>query len=166
MHHEQKKKLDRIDIRIINILKKEGRINITDLAREINLTPTPCNERVKRLEQEGIIDHFSVVLDPARLGLTICVWIMIRLDQSSMAVFSEFGQTVKDFDEIEECFLMTGDFDVMMKVRVKDMEAYQHFMRTKLPNLPGIIQTKSQVVIEEVKKSTGPNISETYLRTQ
>lgn len=158
MNNDGKRKLDRADIRILEVLQKQGRIPVTELSKQVNLTATPCSERLKRLEEEGYIDGYSARLNASKLGLTMSVWIMIQLDHTSMSVFAEFGEVVQDYGEIEECFLMTGEFDVMIKVRVKDMEGYHHFMRSRMPNLPGIVQTKSHVVIEDVKTSLGPSI--------
>ena len=149
------RQLDRIDKQILAILQKQGRLSVTELAAQVNLTATPCAERIKRLEADGFIDGYSARVNPQKLGMTMLVYMLIRLEQSTAGVFNQFAQSAELMDEIEECSLVTGDFDVLLKIRVKDMEAYRDFMNTHLHKLPGITQTKSQVVIEQVKNRVG-----------
>ncbi|CAH0537795.1 Lrp/AsnC family transcriptional regulator [Vibrio marisflavi] len=149
--------LDRIDREILRALQLKGRLSVVELAKQVNLTNSPCADRVKRLEKEGIIKGYHAELDPEKLGLDVQVFIHIRLDQSSFSVFEKFASAVDLMPEIEECYSLSGDFDTMIKIRVKDMKAYRTFMSSKLGTLPGVIQTRSEVVIEEHKKSFGIN---------
>ncbi|MCC4235912.1 Lrp/AsnC family transcriptional regulator [Vibrio anguillarum] len=149
--------LDRIDQKILRILHSKGRLPVVELAKLVNLTTSPCSDRVKRLEKEGYIKGYHAELCPEKLGLDVQVFIHIRLDQTSFSIFERFSQAVADIPEIEACYSLSGDFDTMIKVRVKDMKAYQSFMSGKLGTLPGVIQTRSEFVIEEHKASFGIN---------
>lgn len=149
--------LDRIDLEILRVLNAKGRISMVELAKVVNLTTSPCTDRVKRLEKEGMIKGYHAEICPEKLGLDVQVFIHIRLDQSSFSIFDKFAKAVDLIPEIEECYSLSGDFDTMIKVRVKSMRAYQRFMSSKLGSLPGVIQTRSEFVIEEHKTSFGLN---------
>ncbi|WP_375748902.1 Lrp/AsnC family transcriptional regulator [Vibrio sp. HN007] len=149
--------LDRTDLEILRVLHSKGRISMVELAKQVHLTTSPCSDRVKRLEKEGYIKGYHAELNAEKLGLDVQVFIHIRLDQSSFSIFDKFAKEVDLMPEIEECYSLSGDFDAMIKVRVKDMKAYQSFMSTKLGSLPGVIQTRSEVVIQEHKISFGIN---------
>ncbi|MBW3695312.1 winged helix-turn-helix transcriptional regulator [Vibrio sp. T187] len=149
--------LDRIDKEILTILHAKGRLPVVELAKQVNLTTSPCSDRLKRLEKEGYIKGYHAELNAEKLGLDVQVFIHIRLDQSSFSIFDKFAKAVDLMPEIEECYSLSGDFDTMIKVRVKDMKSYQEFMSSKLGTLPGVIQTRSEVVIEEHKSGFGVN---------
>ncbi|BBM67429.1 AsnC family transcriptional regulator [Vibrio alfacsensis] len=149
--------LDRIDLQILRILHSKGRLPIVELAKQVNLTTSPCSERVKRLEREGYINGYHAEINAEKLGLDVQVFIHIRLDQTSFSIFEKFAQAVELLPEVEECYSLSGDFDTMIKVRVKNMKAYQEFMSSKMGTLPGVIQTRSEVVIEEHKTGYGVN---------
>ncbi|MDD1781829.1 winged helix-turn-helix transcriptional regulator [Enterovibrio sp. ZSDZ35] len=149
--------LDRIDIEILRILQENGRLPVVELAKRVNLTTTPCSERVKRLEREGYISGYHAELSAERLGLDVLIFIHVRLDQTNLSIFDKFAKTALLIPEIEECYSLSGDFDAMIKVRVKNIKAYQQFMSTRIVELPGVIQTRSEIVIAEYKRSTGIN---------
>ena len=149
--------LDRTDREILRILIKNGRLSMVELAKQVHLTTSPCSDRVKRLEKEGYIQGYHAEVSTEKLGLDVVVFIHVRLDQSSFSVFDKFSKAINLIPEIEECYSLSGDFDAMIKVRVKDMKAYQLFMSQKLGTLPGVIQTRSEVVIAEHKKCFGIN---------
>lgn len=150
-------KLNKTDIKILEILQKEGRLSVVELAKRVNLTTTPCAERLRRLEKSGVINNYSANINAKAIGLEMSVFIHIRLDQSNMSVFEEFGEAIQAIPDIEECFFLTGSFDALIKIHVADMQSYRQFMRKKLNKIPGIIQTQSEVVIERVKASYGIN---------
>lgn len=147
--------LDRIDREILRILHAHGRLPIVELAKRVNLTTSPCSDRVKRLEKERFITGYHAELNSEKLGFDVQVFIHIRLDQTCFSVFEKFAQAVGELPEVEECYSLSGDFDTMIKVRVKSMKEYQSFMSKKLGSLPGVIQSRSEVVIEEHKASNG-----------
>ncbi|WP_429738977.1 Lrp/AsnC family transcriptional regulator [Enterovibrio makurazakiensis] len=149
--------LDRTDIEILRILQSNGRLPVVELAKRVNLTTTPCSERVKRLEREGYIAGYHADISADKLGLDVIVFIHMRLDQSNLSIFDKFAKSALLIPEIEECYSLSGDFDAMVKVRVKNIKAYQQFMSNRIVQLPGVIQTRSEIVIAEYKRSAGIN---------
>lgn len=151
-------KLDKTDLAILNILQKEGRLPIAELATRIHLTTSPCSDRVKRLEKLGIIESYQACLSVEKLGLPLVIFIHVSLDQSNMSIFTQFAEVANEISEIEECYSVTGDFDVTLKIRVKDIAEFQDFMATKFLELPGIIRSRSEVLIKQFKKAFGVNL--------
>lgn len=147
------KQLDRIDKRILAELQKDGRLANVELANRVGLTPSPCLERVKRLESEGYILGYSATLNPERLGAGLVVFVEIQLQRTSPDVFEEFKEAVKDLDAIQECHLVSGDFDYLLKARVADMREYRRLLGETLLKLPSVSSSKSYVVMEDVKDS-------------
>lgn len=151
-------KLDRIDRNILRELQKNGRISNVELAKVVGLSATPCMERVKRLEKSGVIKSYTALLDPQYLNATLLVYIEIRLKRTTSDVFERFNQEVKQLDEILECHLVSGDFDYLLKTRVSDMSAYRKVLNQTLLALPDIKDSRTYVVMEEVKYLTSINI--------
>jgi len=148
------RKLDHIDVEILSILQADGKTRNVSLAKQVNLSPTPCLERVKALENEGIITGYSANLSASRLGLGLIVFVWILLDRTAEEVFDKFGQAVMDIQEIQECHMVTGGFDYLLKVRVTDMGAYRNFLGHVLSKISGIKETHSYPVMEEIKDTT------------
>lgn len=146
--------LDRTDRRILNTLQKNGRIANVDLARKVNLTPTPCLERVKRLEREGFITRYVALLDPVKANAALCAYIEVQLTSTTTDAISRFNQQMLALDEVLECQMVAGGFDYLIKIRVADMQHYQRFLGEKLSTINGISQTHTYVVIEDVKSRT------------
>jgi len=151
--------LDRTDRRILNTLQHNGRIANVDLAREVNLTPTPCLERVKRLEREGFITDYVALLDPVKANAALCAYIEVQLTSTTTEAISQFNQQMMDLDEVLECQMVAGGFDYLIKIRVADMQHYQRFLGEKLSAIKGISQTHTYVVIEDVKSQTALQIN-------
>ena len=151
--------LDRTDRRILNTLQHNGRIANVDLAREVNLTPTPCLERVKRLEREGFITDYVALLDPVKANAALCAYIEVQLTSTTTEAISQFNQQMMDLDEVLECQMVAGGFDYLIKIRVADMQHYQRFLGEKLSAIKGISQTHTYVVIEDVKSQTALQIA-------
>jgi len=152
--------LDRIDRRILMVLQKHGRIANVELARRVNLTPTPCLERVKRLEKEGFITDYVALIDPARANAALCAYIEVQLTHSTTAAFKRFNQHMLDLPEVLECQMVAGGFDYLIKIRVADMHHYQRFLGEKLASIEGISQTHTYVVIQDVKSNTALKIND------
>ena len=148
------KPLDRIDRQILRVLQKEGRLANVDLARRIHLSPTPCLERVKRLEREGYIQGYAARLDPNKLQAGLVLLVELSLDRTTRDVFERFRQAVLEIPEVMECYLVAGGFDYLLKLRVADMADYRNLLSDKLTSIPGVLQTHTYVVIEEVKDTT------------
>ncbi|WP_238596707.1 leucine-responsive transcriptional regulator Lrp [Psychromonas sp. psych-6C06] len=151
--------LDRIDRHILRALQKEGRISNVALSKKVGLSPTPCLERVKRLEKQGVIKSYTALLDPKHLNASLLVFIELTLKRSSPDVFERFNQAAKELDSILECHLVSGDFDYLLKTRVTDMSAYRKVLSETLIALPDIKSSRTYVVMEEVKDLTAINIA-------
>ena len=151
--------LDRIDRRILNVLQKDGRIANVELARRVNLTPTPCLERVKRLEKDGFIAEYVALIDPVKANAALCAYIEIQLVSSTTAAFKRFNQEMLDLPEVQECQMVAGGFDYLIKIRVADMQHYQRFLGEKLASISDISQTHTYVVIQDVKSETAVYIN-------
>ena len=143
--------LDRIDRQILRRLQAEGRLSISDLANEVHLSVSPCLARVRRLEDRGYITGYFARLDPSRLGLTLLVIVAVQMDRTTPDVFEQFGRSMNSFDEVLECHMVGGGFDYLVKVRVKDMSAFRRFLEDKMGSVPGVKQTHTYFVMEEVK---------------
>ena len=144
--------LSRIDRNLLRLLQKDARISFAELARQVGLTTTPCKERVKRLEREGYIRGYHAELDPAKLGRGLVVFVQITLQRTAGDAFSEFTQAIRDVPEVEECHLVAGNFDYLIKARVKDMSEYREFLGGSLMQLPGVQESTSYPVMEVVEE--------------
>lgn len=143
--------LDRIDRNILRELQKNGRISNVELSQLVGLSPTPCLERVKRLEKQGVIKSYTALIDPEYVDASLLVYIELTLKRSSGDVFERFNEAAKQMDAILECHLVSGDFDYLLKTRVADMSAYRRVLTETLVELPDIKSSKTYVVMEEVK---------------
>lgn len=148
-----KKTLDRLDRRILNVLQKNGRISYVELAEQIGLSATPCMERVKRLEREGYIEGYYAKLNPSLLEHELLVFVEISLEHQSPKTFQAFTDAVKTVPYILECHLVSGDSDYLVKARIKDMSEYRSLLGDMLLILPGVKNSKSYIVMEEVKET-------------
>tara|TARA_B110000503_G_scaffold96659_2_gene145340 strand:- start:4267 stop:4764 length:498 start_codon:yes stop_codon:yes gene_type:complete len=146
-------KLSKIDRNILRILQKDGRISYTDLAREVGLSVTPCIERVKRLERSGYIEGYSARLNPERLNAGLVVFVQIRLNHTSQENFEEFRSSVMQLEDIQSCYLVSGNYDYLLKARVADMTAYRELLGSRILKLPAVQESTSYVVMEELKET-------------
>jgi Lrp/AsnC family leucine-responsive transcriptional regulator len=145
--------MDRLDQKILEILQDDGRISFAGLARRVHLSPTPCVERVRRLERLGFICGYAAHLDPHKLGARLLAFVEIRLDRTTPDVFDRFKQAVAELREVQECHMVAGGFDYLVKLRVADMEAYRRILGERIAALPGVEQTHTYFVMEEVKST-------------
>lgn len=148
------KGLDRIDISILDTLQRDGRIANVDLAKKVNLSASPCIDRVKRLEKEGYIDGFGARLNAARLGFGTAAFIQVTLDRTTSEVFDKFRDAVVQIPQVAECHMVAGGFDYLLKLRLPNMDAYRSIL-SLIVDLPGVAQTHTYVVIEQVKSDSG-----------
>ena len=148
------KVLDRTDRQILNCLQSDGRISNVDLARKVNLTATPCIERVKRLERQGYIRGYTALLNPELVDASLLVFVEIDLSHNSPDAFKRFREEARRLPEIMDCHLVSGNFDYLIKARVRDMKAYRKLLGEKILSLPGVNTSRSYVVMEEVKETT------------
>ncbi|MFO7308581.1 MAG: Lrp/AsnC ligand binding domain-containing protein [Pseudomonadota bacterium] len=143
--------LDRTDKRILTVLQADGRISTVDLAERIGLSPTATSERLKRLTREGYITGYGARLDPRKLGLELLVFVEVSLDKTTPDIFERFAEAVRRAPEVLECHMVAGGFDYLVKTRVADMAAYRRFLGDVLLSLPGVTETRTYAVMEEVK---------------
>lgn len=149
----QSNQLDKIDRNILRLLQQNARMSHTELARKVGLSTTPCKERVRRLERDGVIQRYQAVLNPAALDRGLVVFVQIRLNRTSQDIFEEFTARAVDLPEIQECYLVSGNFDYLLKARVADMNAYRTLLGETLLTLPGVLESTSYVVMEQVSES-------------
>jgi len=147
--------LDRIDKKIMELLQQNGRITNTALAKQINLSPTPCLERVRKLERSGFIKSYRAVLDAQRMNAGFVTFVTVTLDRTTEDVFERFARRVQALPEIAECHMIGGGFDYILKVRTADMAGFREFLGASLTSLPEIAQTHSYFVMETVVEDTG-----------
>jgi Lrp/AsnC family leucine-responsive transcriptional regulator len=147
--------LDKIDRRILNILQTEGRIANIELADRIGLSATAAGERLKRLLKDGYIEGFGARLSPEKLGYGLLVFVEVLLDKTTPDVFDKFAQAVRRAPEVLECHMVAGGFDYLIKTRLPDMTTYRRFLGSVLLSLPGVKETRTYAVMEEVKNN-GP----------
>ena len=150
---QKPKTLDRTDRRILECLQADGRISNVDLAKKVNLTPTPCIERVRRLERHGYITGYTAILDPHMVGAGLLVFIEIDLSHNSPDGFKKFREEAQKLPEVMDCHLVSGNFDYLIKARVSDMKAYRELLGDKILSLPTVKASRSYVVMEEVKET-------------
>jgi Lrp/AsnC family leucine-responsive transcriptional regulator len=145
--------LDAIDRRILRELQADGRITNLKLAEAVHLSPTAVLERVKRLTRDGVIQGYEARLDPALLGAGLMVFIEVLLDRTVPDVMENFRAAVQARPEILECHLVAGGFDYLLKTRVADMAAYRSLLGSSIWSLPGVRETRTYAVMEEVKST-------------
>lgn len=145
--------LDKLDRHILKILQHEGRISMKDLGERVGLSVTPCIERVKRMERDGVISGYYARVDPAALGAKLLVFVEITLNSKSASAFEQFRREVLRIPEVQECHLVSGDFDYLIKARIHEMAEYRKLLGDMLLELPGAAQSKSYVVMEEIKET-------------
>jgi len=146
-------KLDRIDRKLLARLQQDGRVPVSQLAREVNLTVTPTLERVRRLEADGYIEGYFARLSASKLGLGLLAYVEVSLDRTTPDAFERFKQVMLAHDEVMECHMVAGGFDYLLKVRVPDMESYRRFLGDRIASVRGVQQTHTYFVMEEVKST-------------
>lgn len=152
------KLLDKIDRKILAILQVDGRIAMTELAEKVGLSLTPCIERVRRLERDRVILSYHARLNPMELGATLLVFVEISLRDMANGKFEEFRRAVLEVEQVQECHLVSGDFDYLIKARIREMSEYRQLLDVLL-RLPGVVNSKSYVVMEEIKETLALSVN-------
>lgn len=153
MSNSKKRDLDRLDVNILRTLQADGRISYVDLAEKVGLSSTPCIERVKRLEKEGFIEGYYARLNPQLLDYSMLVFVEISLSYQTPDAFQTFNKAVEELPYILECHLVSGDADYLLKARINDMSEYRALLGEMLLTLPGVKNSKSYIVMEEVRET-------------
>ena len=146
--------LDATDLRLIDVLQRDGRITNLDLARACALSPAACHDRVRRLRERGVIRGTVALIDPRALDCDLLIFVEVLLDRTTDDVFRAFADHVRAIPEILECHMVAGGFDYLIKARVSDMAAYRTFLGHILASVPGVRETRTYAVLEQVKETT------------
>lgn len=149
---EKNKALDSFDRNILDILAVDGRISVTDLARKIGLSKSPTQARLKRLEEQRIIQGYSALFDPIQLGRDHVAFVEVKLSDTREAALAAFNASVINVPEIEQCHLIAGDFDYLLKVRTAGMIGYRAVLAEKISTLPHVSNTSTYVAMQAVKE--------------
>lgn len=154
MLNHRKHQLDQTDIRILEELQEDGKISNVELASKVHLSPSPCLARVRDLERSGLISRYVALLDPLKFGLGVSVFINIRLEQQVEKALEKFESAMKEYPEVMECYLMTGDSDYMIRVVVPDVPALERFIVDELSKIRGVANIRSSFALKQVKYKT------------
>jgi Lrp/AsnC family leucine-responsive transcriptional regulator len=143
-------KIDRTDCKILALLQEEARLPNVELAQAVGLSPSPCLRRVRLLEEGGVIRRYVTLLDPARVGLPVSVFVQVTLERQVESALQLFEEAVRQHPEVMECYLMTGDADYLLRVVAPDLESYQRFLLDHLTRIPGVASIKSSFALKQV----------------
>lgn len=146
--------LDHTDIKILNLLQEDGRITIKALAEKLGLSTTPIFERMKRLEKDEVIEKYVALVNQKKIDRKLSVFVSISLKNHTRSYLQKFVEEMNSYNEVQECFHIAGDFDFMLKIVLKDMEAYESFILSKLSVISNIAHVKSSFVLSKNKYST------------
>ena len=147
-------KFDKFDRSILSALQKDGRISNVDLAELVSLSESACLRRVRRLEEKGFIEKYTALLDQRLAGLAGNIFVHIALHREEQSELAAFEAAVQDLPEVMECYLMTGEFDYLLRVIVSDMADFERIHKESLTRLPGVARVNSSVAIRTVRKTT------------
>ena len=147
-------KLDAIDKQLLKLLQQDSRINVKTIASQLNLTKTPIYDRIKRYEREGLIEKQVAVLNTDVINGGMVVFCTVALENQKLKEIEDFSEAIADVPEVIECYLMGGANDFLLKIIVKDLDAYHQFSSGKLAALPNVSQIRSTFVLNAVKRST------------
>ncbi|MGB5559834.1 MAG: Lrp/AsnC ligand binding domain-containing protein [Paracoccaceae bacterium] len=143
--------LDQIDRKILKILSRDGRLPVTELAAQVGLSKTPCQSRLKRLQAQGYIQGFRAVLNPAKLNLDHVAFTEVKLRDTTERALSAFNAAVLKVPEIEQCHMIAGSFDYLLKIRTRDIQAYRQVLGETISALPHVGSTSTHVSMQSVK---------------
>ena len=158
--------MDKTDRRILAILQADGRLSNQEVAQRVNLSPSPCLRRIKRLEEAGVIRQYVALLDPVQIGLGLLAYVNVRLEKhseganaagakrTSVSPHADFALSVEDWPEVVACYAMTGEMDYLLRVHVEDMEHFSRFMMKTLLIHPSVADVKSSFALQRIKDTT------------
>jgi Lrp/AsnC family leucine-responsive transcriptional regulator len=154
MQGDDNRQLDAFDQKILRVLAQDGRVAMTELARQVGLSRTPCQARLDRLIARGVIQGFRAVIDPQALGLDHIAYTEVKLSDTREAALQDFNRAVRAIDEVEECHMIASSFDYLLKVRTANIARFRAVLGEKISRLPHVTSTSTFVVMEAVKDST------------
>lgn len=144
-------KLDKFDLAIIRELQKNGRITVTELSSRVGLSKTPCQIRMKRLEEQGYILGYIALVDLKKLNANHVAFVQVTLSDTRTQALNAFNEAVRQIPEVEQCHMIAANFDYLLKIRTSDMESYRTVLGEKISSLPHVTNTSTYVVMEDVK---------------
>jgi len=158
------KRLDLLDLKILSEIQDDGRVQVVDLAERVNLTKSPCLKRLRRLEKDGFIRGYRADIDPHKVDLGHLVYVQVKLESTAREKLDKFNMAVRQVPEILTCHMMSGGYDYLLKIRSKDVGAYRALLGDVISYLPGVQQTSTFPVLEEVKDITQLVIDKAVMR--
>jgi Lrp/AsnC family transcriptional regulator, leucine-responsive regulatory protein len=147
-------RIDETDRRMLRVLQEDGRISNADLAEQCRLSPSACSERMRRLRETGLITRFAAIVDPQKVERALLIFVEVLLDRTTEDLFESFAAAARRAPEVLECHMVAGGFDYLIKARVRDMAAYRAFLGDVLVQMPGVRETRTYAVLEEIKATT------------
>jgi Lrp/AsnC family leucine-responsive transcriptional regulator len=148
--------LDKFDLAILSILQRDARASLQDISSQVGLSTTPCWTRIKKMESEGVIQGYTVRIDPAAVGFSESVVVQLTLESHNDETLDAFGKMLADIPEVLEAYLVSGDYDYYIRIAVRDTRDYERLLRERLYRIPGIRQSKSSFVLRTLKESLLP----------
>jgi Lrp/AsnC family leucine-responsive transcriptional regulator len=143
--------MDATDVRILDALQREGRLTNLELAARVGLSVSPCLRRVKRLERDGVIQRYVAVVDQAKVGIPVSVFVSVKLERQREDVMARFEQAIAGYPEVIECYLMTGSRDYLLRVVTSDLAAYERFLKETITRIDGVASIESSFALNQVK---------------
>ena len=153
LNHQILRQLDQFDLHILKVLSHDGRISVTELSDRVGLSKSPCQVRLKRLQSEGYIKGFRAELNAQMLGLEHVAFAEVKLRDTSERSLNAFNAAVGKITEVEQCHMIAGQFDYLLKVRTKDIQAYRRVLGEQISTLPNVLSTPTYVSMQSVKES-------------
>ncbi|ADZ92720.1 Lrp/AsnC family transcriptional regulator [Marinomonas mediterranea] len=144
-------RLDHIDLSILRALQNDGRMTNAELAEQVFLSPTPCLRRVKRLEKLGVIDHYTAEINRSLVGIEISAFVFVQLQRNSKKNAHNFEQAVAELNEVQECFVVTGEYDYLLNVATTNLKSYDEFIKEKLGDIETVSKVDTTIVLNQVK---------------
>ena len=148
--------LDKFDLAILKVLQADARASLQDISKRVGLSPTPCWNRIKKMEGDGVIQGYTVRIDPAAIGFTETVIVQVTLDSHTDQTLFDFGKELEQIPEVLEAYLVSGDYDYYIRIAVRDTRDYERLLRERLYRIPGIRHSKSSFVLRTLKESLIP----------
>lgn len=148
--------IDKFDLKILELLQRNSRATMQELAQEVGLSATPCWTRVKRMESAGVIRRYGIKIDQAALGYADTVIVQLTLDSHTDSMIEKFGKALEDIPEVIDAYLVSGDYDYIVRIAVRDTRDYERLLRERLYKIPGIRHSKSSFVLRTLKESDAP----------
>lgn len=145
--------MDAIDRKILNLLQRDARLTVQDIAERVGLSQSPCHRRIKLMEERGVIERYVAIVNQRAVGLPVSVFISIKLERQKEADLERFARAISGWSEVLECYLMTGHRDYLLRVVVADLAAYEQFLKTKLTKVEGVASIESSFALDQLKYS-------------